>query len=371
MRCSGRDVDGRARRRACRASREVAMGTAALFACSDILLFSAGVAQRRAARRHARGGGMAGGRGARGDGTAPSRCWPGSCSPPQRTKVSYALPALAYFGWALLDRRIGRRDRAGAAPIVLLVGWLAAQAPEAFQFEVLTFPRWPRPILSRRRSAGCCRSAAKRRYVRFLALGTALPAIVAVVARWRQPNRVRRDCSNCSLAGLVAALLPERTWRQYSAVLPPLFVRLALAGRNGHHCAKADRVRDVRAPGSRHRSRQSLAVQKGAPMSNAITDGAMRGVMDKANIEAGRDANPQYLPATGACPIRASPPALLFRSHGLLDPAASGRSTCCPRQSGISALPQAVLVGGARRLITRRSRRNYRRRARARSGSPA
>ncbi|MBN9940449.1 hypothetical protein JND29_15310, partial [Listeria monocytogenes] len=59
----------------------------------------------------------------------------------------------------------------------------------------------------------------------FFALGPALLALVLVRRRLMWPGVVEW----LVLAGLVAALLPFPTWRQYLLpVLPPLFVVLAL-----------------------------------------------------------------------------------------------------------------------------------------------
>jgi hypothetical protein len=345
--------------RAAGASREVAMGTAALFACSDILLFSAGVARNDALPVAMLAGAVwlaveAG----RGEGTRARSVLAGFLlAVAAGTKISYALPALAYFGWALLDRRHRPAMIAlGAAPVVLLVGWLAAQAPEAFRFEVLTFPTIG-PAQYYRDAGRLAKLTIGGKAIdtlKFLALGTALPAIVAVAARWRrtEPGPARL-LELLALAGLVAALLPEPTWRQYLLpVLPPLFVRLAMAWQE-RPPLRWERIAFVTfacaglAPSV---EAVVLAVQKGAPMTNAITDGAMlASAMDKAGIEGPvATLTPQYLPATKRMPdprFAAGP--FYFRSHGLLDPASERAITLLSASNlGSAPLPQAVLVGG-------------------------
>jgi 4-amino-4-deoxy-L-arabinose transferase-like glycosyltransferase len=341
------------------ASREIALGTAALFACTDILLFSAGVARNDALPAAMLAGAVwLAVEATRGEGTRGRSILAGFLfAAAAATKISYALPALVYFGWALLDRRHRPAMIAlGAAPIVLLVAWLAAQAPEAFRFEVFTFPSIG-PDQYYRDAGRLAKLSIGGKAIdtlKFLALGTALPAIVAVAARWRrvEPGPARL-LELLALAGLVAALLPEPTWRQYLLpVLPPLFVRLALAWQ-ARPPLRWERIAFVTfACAGLAPSIESvvLAVQKGAPMSNAITDGAMiAGVMDKANIVGPvATLNPQYLPATGRMPdprFAAGP--FYFRSHGLLDPASERAINLLSADNlGSATLPQAVLVGG-------------------------
>ncbi|WP_315761380.1 DUF2029 domain-containing protein [Sphingomonas sp. Y38-1Y] len=142
-------------------------------------------------------------------------------------KVSYALPAAAYGVWTLLDRR----ERPGwvAAGAVLpaaVVLWLWWLAPADFVFGVLTFPAQAPADYYADRPWKLSLAAKAIDTLKFLALGPALIATFLVVR-----ERVGRGpWVWLAGAGLVAALLPEPTWRQYLLpTLPPLFVLAALA----------------------------------------------------------------------------------------------------------------------------------------------
>lgn len=342
------------------AEARVALAAGAAFACTDILLFGAGVARNDALPAFLFAGAIviaveaAGGRG------TPTRAALAGLllAAAAAAKVSYALPAITCFGWALFDRRHRPALIAlGAAPVVLLVLWLAMQAPEAFRFEVLTFPSiGPEQYY---RDAGRAMKLSPGLKVvdtfKFLALGTALPAIVAVGARWRRGAAAGPVpmLAALALAGLVAALLPQPTWRQYLLpALPPLFVALALAW-TALPPARCERIAVVVfACAGLAPSVESvvLAARHGAPMAVAVEDGAMiAGEMNRMGVT-GRVAtlSPQYLAATGRLPdprFAAGP--FYFRSHGLLDPAAE-RAMGLVSAGNVGAIdwPQAALVGG-------------------------
>ncbi len=325
----------------------VALAAAGLFASCDILLFAAGTARNDA---------------------LPSACLTGALwlamRPATRgravltgfllaaataAKLSYALPALAYGAAALVHRE--RRPRllvAGALPIVVLVGWSAHFAPEAFRFDVLTFPV-SGPAEFYAGSAKLTVMARALDSLKFLALGPALLALV-LVAR-------RRDAGWLDLmilAGLVAALLPAPTWRQYwLPMLPPLFVRLA-------------QLWEERPPSTAIRVAAALFAAVGvAPSLIGAAEGpglptamaesrATRAALDRAH-ETGPVATlaPEFLPATYRLPdprFAAGP--FYFRSRALLDAPAEAQARVVSRArlgSGLAVRPEAVLVGGEAR----------------------
>ncbi|KQN26739.1 hypothetical protein ASE86_00330 [Sphingomonas sp. Leaf33] len=213
-------------------SPRIATAGAGLLAASDILLFSAGTARNDAlpaalfalalipVLRAERGAGTRGGALLAGLllGAAVA------------AKISYALPAAAYGLYALVVRR--HRPgwvAAGALPAIGLVAWTAAAAPAAFAFGVLTFPAAAPAeyYAAAGRLAKLSVTTKLVDVVKFLALG---PAMLALVVVARDRVWAHRLLDILILAGLVAALLPEPTWRQYLLpMLVPLFVRLGLA----------------------------------------------------------------------------------------------------------------------------------------------
>jgi len=272
-------------------------------------------------------------------------------------KISYAFPAAAFFGWALLDRRYRPGMVViGALPVVALIAWLAVQAPDAARFEVLTFPALAPDQMYREAGRAFKLSLAFKGVdtLKFLALGTALPAIVAVAVRWRRREHgVARLLDVMILAGLVAALLPEPTWRQYLLpILPPLFVRLAIAWQ-ARPPARWERIGFALfffaglAPSVEG---VVLAARGGIPMVVAVSDGAaIRRAMDQQGLD-GPVASlaPQYVAATGR-PIdpRFAAGPFYFRSHDLLDATDEERFTLLSAQRLTpDRLPRLVLVGG-------------------------
>lgn len=336
----------------------MAMAAAAAFGGTDILLFAAGAARNDALPAALLAGAVwIAVRTAQGDGSRARAILAGFLlAAAAAAKISYGLPALAYFGWALTDRR--HRPAMvvlGALPIVALVGWLAAQAPEAFRFEVLTFPALAPGQYYRDAGKAWKLGLGFKAFdtIKFLALGTALPALVAVAARWRNGAGPARMLDVLTLAGLVAALLPEPTWRQYLLpMLPPLFVRLALAWEAAPP-GRIERVAFVTfacagiAPTV---EAIVLAIRHGAPMALAVTDGARLGAAIAQSGVQGPVATltPQYLPATHQMPDRrfvAGP--FYYRSHGLLD--AGGEQALglvTARTLDPATLPPIVIVGG-------------------------
>lgn len=222
----------------------IATASAALFAVSDILLFSSGTARNDALPaallavalipmlRVERGAGTRGG-------AVLVGLLLGAAA---AAKISYALPAAAYGAYALVVRRHRPGWIAlGAVPTALLVGWLAALAPDAFRFGVFTFPAdAPAEYYAAAGRAWKLSGATKLVDVlKFLALGPALLAVVVILlsalrnsGRSTHPRplgKERRLLDLLILAGLIAVLLPAPTWRQYLLpMLVPLFVRLGL-----------------------------------------------------------------------------------------------------------------------------------------------
>ena len=341
------------------ASERMTIAAAALFATTDILLFSAGVVRNDALPAAALAWALIPiVRATQGKGHAVQAALAGLLlAIAAGSKISYALPAIAYFGWALADRRHRPLMVAlGALPVVAFVGWLWLQAPEAARFEVLGFPSIAPDQMYRDAGRAYKLSLGFKAIdtLKFLALGAALPALAAVAARWRRreagPARVLEVLV---IAGLVAALLPEPTWRQYLLpALPPVFVCLALAW-------------DRSAPGRWERiafvafacaglapsvEAAVFAAQNGVPMAVAIADGrAIAKAMDKQGVTGGvATLAPQYVAATDK-PLdrRFAAGPFYFRSHGLLDPADEQKfALLSSARMTPDLLPQAVLVGG-------------------------
>ncbi len=328
-------------------AKRVALAAAGLFAACDILLFAAGTARNDA---------------------LPAACLAGALwlamRPATRNralltglllagataaKLSYALPALAYGLATLVDRQ--RRPAlllAGALPMAALVGWTAYGAPEAFRFDVLTFPTTAPAEFY----AGASKLSIPGRLLdaaKFLALGPALLAL-ALVTKRRQVGWL----DLLIVAGLVAGLLPSPTWRQYwLPMLPPLFVRLAV-------------LWEEHAPPTTVRVAAGLFAAIGlAPSLIGAAHGpgllaalhqsrAIRAALDRAH-ETGPVATlaPEFLPATYRLPDpRFATGPFYFRSLALLDAAAEARVHVVSRarlDTGLAVRPEAVLVGGEAR----------------------
>jgi len=262
-------------------------------------------------------------------------------------KLSYALPALAVGGDALL-----RRERrawwiaAGAVPMGLLVAGLAMAAPAAFWFEVITFPiQGPGEWYARTNPAKLSQAAKALDWLKFLALG---PGPIALIVL----RRVRaREPWLLLIAGIVASLLPVPTWRQYLLpMLPPLFVGLALAwsvappGR-GMRIATA-----ILVVAGLSLSIEALlgAARAGLPMLGAARDGTAIGAAYRAAGGRGPVAtlSPQWLPAGGlAIDPRFAAGPFYFRGRGLLTPAAERRMGLVSVERLAQAPLSAVLTG--------------------------
>lgn len=345
--------------RSCRtagASPGAALVATGAFACCDIVLFSAAVARNDmlpaalfAAAialmvQQARGNGRPLVAGAIGL----------LLSAATAAKLSYAVPAIAYGGLALIDRR-HRPDWLilGAVPPALLVAWTWGSAPGAFAFDVLRFPTVaPEQFYAAGRAWKLTLWARAFDTLKFLALGPALLAL-ALVVRDRRREAVAVLLDVMIVAGLVAALLPAPTWRQYLLVmLPPLFVRLSLvpAPKRGVRNAGIIFALAGAAPSI---IVLATAFASGLPLVAAMHDGAaLDAALDRAKVT-GPVATlaPQFVPATGRMidPRFAAGP-FFYRSAGLLSPTEERKFSLVSRSTAAAQLttspPAAVIVGG-------------------------
>jgi hypothetical protein len=342
-----------------RAAREAGAGPhaalagAALLGASDIVLFSVATARNDALPAALLGAALIPiVRAQRGRATPTTALLAGLLlAGAAAAKLSYALPAAAYGGYALLDRR--HRPNwvlIGALPVAGLVAWSWAMAPAAFVFETIGFPARAPAEFYADRPWKLSLLAKAIDLLKFLALGPALLALVVVARRLRRPGAVEL----LLLAGLVAAALPMPTWRQYLLpALPPLFVLLAL---DWERRPPARWVRALflatlgigLAP-----TLVALAQSRGATsLMAALSDGgAIRTALERAGVRGPvATLSPQFLGATRAVPDRRfSTGPFYFRSHGLLldEREAGFRLVSADRLDALDAAPPAaVLVGG-------------------------
>ena len=331
------------------ATRRMAIVAAGLFATCDILLFSIGTARNDAlpaaclalalwlAVRPAQTRSVAAAIGV-------------LLAAATAAKISYAIPAIAYGGYALVEHRERRPlwALAGVAPVALFVAWTAAMAPQQFVFGVFTFPRIA-PDQYYRAAGRLWKLSAWVKMLdllKFLALGPAILALIRVALVGTKPRPLLLIMI---VAGLFAALLPTPTWRQYLLpLLPPLFVALALSWTR-------------RPPGRRERIAMAVfvvaglapsvaAVATGGGMATAIRDGAaIRAAMDRADARGPvLTLSPQFVAATGrAIDPRFATGPFYFRSRGLLTPDGERTMTLASRDSiDRATLSPTVLTGG-------------------------
>jgi hypothetical protein len=215
-------------------------------------------------------------------------------------KISYALPAAAYGLVTLVDRRRWPGFVAlGAVPATALVAALAAVSPEGFWFGAVHFPAAAPADWYAARPWKLSMAAKAVDTLKFLALGPALLALVAVIR-----GRAWAGVVGWLLAaGLLAAVLPTPTWRQYLLpALPALFVLLACAWTRTPP-TKAWRIAaTVFSVAGLAPSVAALA--EGEAMPTAFAEGAaIHAAMDRARV-AGPVAtlSPQFLSFTGRLP---------------------------------------------------------------------
>ncbi len=262
-------------------------------------------------------------------------------------KISYALPAAAYGLYALTHRAHRPALVAlGAAPVLAFVGWTFALAPEGFLFGTLHFPALAPAEFYASRPWKMSWAAKAMDTVKFFALGAALPALV-VVARdaWRRRRLELLDW--LIVAGLIAALLPFPTWRQYLLpVLPALFVRLAIAWPTG---SRSTMLFAAFAVIGILPTIVAIAEPARLSLAQGLRDGAALGrVLDAAQLDGPvATLSPEMLPMTGRLPdprFAAGP--FYFRSHALLDPAAERRLHVVSRDRAAFAPGTVILTGG-------------------------
>lgn len=211
------------------ASRRAALVCSALFATTGVFFFCFTVARNDAVPAALLAGAIA--LIVRGKG-GPSRTEAfaigGLLASAAACKISYAVPAMAYGVWVLA--KPGRRPiwiALGAVAPALLVAWTCAKAPEAFWFDVIGFPARAPAEYYAGQAWKLSPGGRLVDFLKFASLGACLP--VAVLAL---PNRKRGALPVLEMlgaAGVVAALIPAPTWRQYlMPALPPLFVLAAV-----------------------------------------------------------------------------------------------------------------------------------------------
>lgn len=317
------------------------------FASCDILLFSAATARNDALPAAMLAGAMA-----------------AIAAPPRRgtaflaglllaaaatAKISYALPAAAYGLWTLgvRDRRPGWVALGALGPMLLIatLWWLA---PADFGFGVLTFPAKAPADFYADRPWKLSLAVKAIDTLKFLALGPALLAL------WRVArSRPGGPWPWLAAAGLVAALLPEPTWRQYLLpLLPPLFVMLALAiarrpPDRGERIAAAVFVAAGLAP-----SLGALATgQPGMPIAHSES-ARIRAVLDREGVTGPvATLSPQFLAGAAAQPdARFATGPFAFRIRRFLPPEGEGpRGIVTPRTLAAqfdARPPAAILTGG-------------------------
>ena len=329
------------------AGRRPALAAAVLFACTDILLFSIGTARNDALPAACLAGALwlavraEAGRGSRIAAVAAGLLLAAAAA----AKVSYALPAAAYGGWALWRWRAQRPwlVALGALPMLLFTAWTFALSPQGFVFGVWTFPIEAPLDFYADRPWKLSLVAKAVDMLKFLALGPALLALFAV-ARRRPPGLL----AVLLIAGAVAALLPTPTWRQYLLpLLPPLFVALASAWSRSPP-DRAMRVAAVVFAAAGLAPTTAALVAGGAGMPTAFGEmRSVRAALDAAGVRGPvATLSPQFLPLTGRLPdhLLATGP-FVFRSR--LRPDGWERLHLVPRNAlNTTPLPDAVLVGG-------------------------
>lgn len=337
------------------AGRRAAVLATGLFGCCDIFLFTSAVARNDALPAACLSFAIwIALRAQHGRGTMPGALLAGLLlAAAAAAKISFALPAIAYGAWALWDRRHFPVALAmGAIPVAAMVAWLYAIAPGAFMFGVFTFPADAPAEWYRDHNPWKLTAAAKAiDTLKFLALGPALPALI-IVAINRRRGHTAWLLTLLIAAGLVAGLLPEPTWRQYLLpVLPPLFVRLAMAWEAAPPARWVRIAIAIFIGAGFAPTAEGLIKGGGATMIDATEQGHAIGAVARANGIEGPIAtlSPQFLPAADL-PIdpRFAAGPYYFRSHGLLAPALERRFGVISRAriDFAGTPPAAILVGG-------------------------
>ncbi|QNA85998.1 phospholipid carrier-dependent glycosyltransferase [Sphingomonas sp. So64.6b] len=335
---------------------------AGLFACTDILLFSIGTARNDALPVALLAAALplviraANDRGTRWTALLAGLLLAGAGA----AKISYALPAVAYGLYALLDR--GHRPlwvALGALPVALFVAISTTWNPHGFWFGVFAFPalapgEYYRTIDRPWKMSWLAKPIDT---LKFLALGPALIGLLLTSrVRWRA--RSGRAIDWMLWAGIIAALAPFPTWRQYLLpILPPLFVRLAI-GWQASPPGRRTRIALVVfvCAGLAPSVEALVRAIPGVPMVEAMRQGAaIRSALDAGGVNGPvATLSPQFLPATGRLPDpRFATGPFYFRSHKLLNANAEAVDRVIARDTlGIHFAghfpqsPAAILVGG-------------------------
>ena len=324
-----------------------AMATA-LFATSDILLFSIGTARNDAFPAACLALALpAIVRTARDQASRRDAILIGALLAAAATaKISYALPALTYGIWTLF--RADRRPwwtLLGTLPFVALTTALLIQAPEGFLFGVISFPGQAPTEWYQAHPWKLSNTAKIIDILKFLALG---PALLAIVATAGKRDRWHRILDLLILAGLIAALAPVPTWRQYLLpMLPALFVRLALVW-HAHPPGKAMRIAAVAFACAGLAPTVEAVASGRIPMLDAMRDAAVvREILDREHVTGPvATLSPQFLPGRAIDPRFATGP-FYFRSTALLN-ADQERQLRLVSHARIALLgqPPVILTGG-------------------------
>ncbi|WP_208622556.1 glycosyltransferase family 39 protein [Sphingomonas faeni] len=330
------------------ASTSAATTAAALFATCDILLFSIGTARNDALPAACLALALpAIVRTARDQGSRRDAILIGALLAAATTaKISYALPAITYGIWTLF--RADRRSwwtLLGALPLVALTTALFFKAPEGFLFGVLSFPSQAPTEWYQARPWKLSNAAKIIDTLKFLALGPALLAIVATAGR---RHRWHLILDLLILAGLIAALAPVPTWRQYLLpMLPALFVRLALVW-HAHPPGKAMRIAAIVFACAGLAPTVEAVASGGIPMLDAMRDAAVvRATLDREHVIGPvATLSPQFLPGRAIDPRFATGP-FYFRSTALLNGNQEYRLHLVSHaRMHLLAQPPAIMTGG-------------------------
>ena len=261
-------------------------------------------------------------------------------------KISYALPALTYGIWTLF--RADRRPwwtLLGTLPFVALTTALFLQAPEGFLFGVIGFPGQAPTEWYQARPWKLSNAAKIIDTLKFLALG---PALLAIVATTGRRHRWHLILDLLIVAGLIAALAPVPTWRQYLLpMLPALFVRLALVW-HAQPPGKAMRIAAVVFACAGLAPTVDAVASGGIPMRDAMRNAtAIRETLDREHVTGPvATLSPQFLPGRAIDPRFATGP-FYVRSTALLDSDQERQLRLVSHaRMRLLGQPPAILTGG-------------------------
>ncbi len=330
------------------ASPAIARTCAALFATTDILLFSIGTARNDA---------------------LPAAClaaalWLIARSDHGRrtalaiglllaaataAKISYAFPAAAYGLYALArPRHRPGLVALGTLPVAAFVAWTAALSPEGFLFGTVHFPAAAPAEFYADRPWKLSFAAKLVDTLKFMALGAALPAALLVVRAAIHRCRAA-PFDLLAFAGLAAALLPVPTWRQYLLpMLPSLFVALALLWQASPPARGWRIALGVFALLGLSPTIAALLEPGRLSLASALREAAiLRATLDAHRITGPiATLSPEILPATGRLPdARFAAGPFYFRSRTLLDEAAERRLHVVARDRMHFAPGTPILTG--------------------------